>query len=51
MWTIKYKGFYIHGWTYTDNCYVATSGSSRTISCKSLRGAKCAISRWINKGV
>lgn len=40
MWTINYKGFYIHGYTYKDEVSVSTLGSF-----KSLHAAKIKITK------
>ena len=51
MWTINYKGFYIHGYFDKPQCRVSLPNVSMNYEWKSLRAAKCAISRWTNKGV
>lgn len=50
MWTIGYKGLYIHGYCDKDVCQVI-SGSGETIArdCKSLRAAKIAVSKFLRK--
>lgn len=44
MWTISYKGFYIHGYCDRDECKVQlVSQMLRTV--KSLHAAKCLITK------
>lgn len=44
MWTIEYKGAYIHGYFDRDECrYTWANCIPRT--CKSLHAAKCRITR------
>ena len=55
MWTISYKGFYIHGYCDRKDVYIQGTTyadfSVFNMRFKSLHGAKCCISRWINKGI
>lgn len=51
MWTIKYKGFYIHGYCDKTVCGVTLDDNNIGITFKSLHAAKCGISKWLNKGL
>jgi len=48
MFTIKYKGFYIHGYFDRANCRWHKPGETMHYS-KSLHGAKCSITRELHK--
>lgn len=43
MWTVNYKGFWIHGYVDREQCQVQSPGS--TVKVKSLHAAKCFITR------
>ena len=51
MWTITYKGFYIHGYCDKDNVTVKDIAGewNKYLPFKSLHAAKCAITKWLNK--
>ena len=46
MWTINYKGFYIHGYCDRDEVSVQHEGFE-TNYFKSMHAAKCAITRML----
>ncbi|GBG14521.1 uncharacterized protein NMK_2120 [Novimethylophilus kurashikiensis] len=48
MWTISYKGLYIHGYCDKDVCRVtAADGMSIARNCKSLHAAKLAATKHL----
>lgn len=51
MWTIKYKGFYIHGYVDKDECRVQAPSDWTFINrvCASLKSAKAFITRSIRE--
>ena len=56
MFTIQYKGYFIHGYLLSSNCTINTelnaiNHMSRPVAVKSLHAAKCVISRWIKLNV
>jgi len=49
MWTVNYKGYYIHGYCDRDQCRVMDPvGGVDVGTFKSLHAAKCAITRRSN---
>lgn len=48
MFTIQYRGFYIHGYCHKDECSYAREFEKST-KCKSMHAAKCRIGRFLNK--
>lgn len=54
MYTIFYKGFYINCYCDRDECSIASNGIDTLArfgyTFKSIRAAKMAISKWLNKG-
>lgn len=51
MWTISYKGYYIHGYCDKPECRI--NGGDLGSYCshfKSIHAAKLAITKWINRG-
>lgn len=46
MFTIQYKGFFIHGYCAKDDCRFHREGE-RTTACGSMHAAKCLITRRI----
>ena len=55
MFTIFYKGFYINGYSDKEECSIACNGIDTKdrigYTFKSVRAAKMAISKWLNKGL
>jgi hypothetical protein len=47
MWTITYKGFYIHGYCDRDEVSVTYTGAALPQYFKSLHAAKCRITRYL----
>lgn len=48
MWTIEYKGFYIHGYCNQNACSINFPWFKVALQVKSLHAAKCRITRYIN---
>jgi len=48
MYTIEYKGWYIHGYTNKDACKVIDLANDIQLHAVSLRAAKCLITRILN---
>ena len=54
MFTIFYKGFYINCYIDKEECSIACNGIDTNdrfgYTFKSIKAAKMAISKWLNKG-
>jgi len=48
MYTIEYKGWYIHGYTNKKECKVIDLANNIQLHAVSLRAAKCLITRVLN---
>lgn len=48
MWTISYKGFFIHGYCHKDEVSVTYTGMAFPQHFTSLHAAKCHITRYLN---
>lgn len=48
MWTIEYKGFYIHGYTDKPECRVLAGHGEVKPAFKSLHAAKCWCTRHLH---
>jgi hypothetical protein len=47
MWTIEYKGFYIHGYVDSNECYWREHYSNRRCEAVSLHAAKIQITKYL----
>ncbi len=49
MFTTRYRGMYIHGYTHKEECRVTYASGLEHGTYKSLRAAKCMITRATHK--
>jgi len=47
MWTIAYRGFYIHGYCDKTECRVVFPNGAAVFTAKTLHGAKCVLTRLL----